>query len=815
MARCFKTIFFLFLIMPFFTASAQIKIYVSPSGHDQAIGNNEHPVASFERAQQLARQTNPSSSVQVIFKKGIYYLPNTILFTEKDNKINNATITYCAEQEGSAIISGGAELKTNWKLYKNGIYVTEVKANAKIDQLYINGERQNMARYPNAQVGKNVFDAWDLNHEAKFDSLADVLLPSRVANWKHPEGGFIHAMHAYLWGDMHWRITGKDEKNKLLLEGGWQNNRPSAMHPVFRMAENIFEELDAPGEWFLNEKTHQLFYYPKNEATLSTAKVEIVRLTHLIELNGSITKPVSQIHLKGFVFRHTARSFMENKDPLLRSDWTVYRGGAIVFNGAENCSIKKCEFDQVGGNTILVNHYNKKLSFVGCYIHHSGASGIVFVGDTLAVRNRLVGYGNQNYEGLDLNKGPQNQNFPSDCLIEDCLITMTGRVEKQTAPIQISIAHKIHINHCSIYDVPRAGINISEGAFGGHIIENSDIFNTVLETGDHGSFNSWGRDRYWSPSQNTVNTKVQENKSLPFLDMLDINIIRHNRWRCDHGWDIDLDDGSSQYLLYNNLLLNGGLKFREGYHRTASNNIIVNNSFHPHVWYPESGDQFTKNILTGTYKEIQMDNTVGKNKKWGKYIDANFFVGDSNENHLFINNGCDSISMIGDPQFKNPALGDFTVQNKLALSKLGFVNFDMQHFGVTSPSLKRITKKPIMPMVDIKQGSNKKETNNASWMGAQILEPKGTDLSAYGVGFNLGGVAIGNIDKSSPLHQLGLKAGDYIIEINGAKITSIKMMQSYLSPYQSFIQDFDFTVIRAQKKTAIHFRIKLDGLEIK
>lgn len=76
--------------------------------------------------------------------------------------------------------------------------------------------------------------------------------------------------------------------------------------------------------------------------------------------------------------------------------------------------------------------------------------------------------------------------------------------------------------------------------------------------------------------------------------MLDKNIIRHNRWRCDHGWDIDLDDGSSQYEVYNNLLLNGGLKFREGYNRTATNNIIINNSFHPHVWYKESGDVFTK-----------------------------------------------------------------------------------------------------------------------------------------------------------------------------------------------------------------------------
>jgi hypothetical protein len=54
---------------------------------------------------------------------------------------------------------------------------------------------------------------------------------------------------------------------------------------------------------------------------------------------------------------------MENKDPLLRSDWTIYRGAAIVFTGAENCEISNCEFDQVGGNTILVNHQHQKLLY--------------------------------------------------------------------------------------------------------------------------------------------------------------------------------------------------------------------------------------------------------------------------------------------------------------------------------------------------------------------------------------------------------------------------------------------------------------------
>ena len=57
------------------------------------------------------------------------------------------------------------------------------------------------------------------------------------------------------------------------------------------------------------------------------------------------------------------------------------------------------------------------------------------------------------------------------------------------------MCRNITVSHNSIYNTPRAGINISEGTWGGHIIEYNDIFNTVKETGDHGTINSWGRDR--------------------------------------------------------------------------------------------------------------------------------------------------------------------------------------------------------------------------------------------------------------------------------------------------------------------------------
>lgn len=119
-----------------------------------------------------------------------------------------------------------------------------------------------MARFPNAipGEGKNVYDTWELNHKAKPNLNEDPLNPERIMKWRNPEGGYLHAMHHFLWGDMHWKIEGKTTKDSLDMVGGWQNNRPAPMHSLYRMVENIREELDAPGEWFYDKEKNKLYY---------------------------------------------------------------------------------------------------------------------------------------------------------------------------------------------------------------------------------------------------------------------------------------------------------------------------------------------------------------------------------------------------------------------------------------------------------------------------------------------------------------------------------------------------------------------------
>lgn len=776
-------------------------IYVSTRGNDKWNGSEKKPVASLVRAQELARAYGRDTSVEIVFEDGIYYLPGTVQFTGQDSKDYPATVTLRARHEGKAVISGGQQIRLDWKQEAGNIYVASVPAGMDIDQLYVAGLRQPMARFPNAQPGKqrNVYDTWVLDHQAQPNPEMDPLQSERIALWKNPEGGYVHAMHTALWGDMHWEIKGKNEDGTLQLEGGWQNNRPSGMHPLYRFVENIKEELDVPGEWYYDRSESKLYYMPLPEIDLDEAKVEIVRLKHLIEFNGTKENPVRGIHLQGLTFKHTARTFMENKEQLLRSDWTMYRGGAIVFNGAEECSVENCEFDHLGGNTIFVNNYNRYLIVRGCYIHHSGANGIVFVGDPDMVRSPLFRYGNQNYETMDMTPGPLGDNYPQDCWVDDCLITMTGRDEKQTAPVQISMSQRIRVSHCSIYDVPRAGININEGTFGGHIIEFCDVFNTVLETGDHGSFNSWGRDRFWTPDVVTISDQVALHPDMQYWDVLEPNVLRYNRWRCDHGWDVDLDDGSSFYRIYCNLLLNGGLKMREGYDRVATNNIILNNSLHPHVWVRNSDDVFKHNIVFTAYQPAVMNSALGESDRWGKELDYNLFATGQAAMRKFAAHGADAHSVSADPLFVNPGQGDFRVRPESPAFKIGFRNFDMTDFGVKSEKLKKLARTPDIPEIVLQ--IQDEVSAEYTWLGAVLKEVKGEELSAYGAKFSQASMALDRVPAESEAYKLGLRSGDLLLSFGGKEISTAASFKQLLEEYAG--KSGELLVMRNQKEMVV------------
>jgi hypothetical protein len=641
------------------------------------------------------------------------------------------------------------------------------------EEIFVNGERQILARYPDFDPKAQYFDGF----------AADAISPGRAARWSDPAGGYYHAMHPALWGDFTWRITGKDTNNQVQLEGGWQNNRGAAAHPKIRFIENIFEELDAPGEWFLESKTHTLYFYPPAGVDLKTAVIEATRLRTLVEFRGDQEHPVKWITLHGMVFRQAARTVMDTREPVLRSDWAIYRGGAIFFNGAEDCALEDSFIDQVGGNAVFVNNYNRRVAIRGTQIAKAGASGICFVGDPQAARSPLFNYyQTQKLDEIDRSPGPRSDNYPADCLVGDCLIHLTGRVEKQTAGVEIDLAQNITVRHCSIYDMPRAGINIGDGCWGGHLIEFCDVFDTVKETVDHGSFNSWGRDRFWRPNIGEVNAWVRQVPELPRLDAVKPVVLANNRWRCDHGWDIDLDHGSSFYIITNNLCLRGGIKNREGFGRVVENNIMVDGGFHPHVWYGESGDIFRRNIVWPAYRPANMPRPP-----WGAEMDFNLVQNDGATNsapatQLKQQSARDDHSIVADAQFVDPTHGDYRVKDGSPAVTLGFVNFPMDRFGVQKPELKSIAHAPKLPLSKTPAAAaTVRAADPFIWLGVRLrnITSEG-EMSAFGLP-SVTGVLVLEVPAGSPLAKAGLQKDDVIHSINGGRAADTAALRRQVS----------------------------------
>jgi hypothetical protein len=515
-----------------------------------------------------------------------------------------------------------------------------------------------------------------------------------------------------------------------------------------------------------------LFFYPPANIDLKNILVETPQLKSLFEFKGSEKEPVENISIEGIELTHTVRTFMETREPLLRSDWTIYRGGAVIMEGAKNCTIKNCYFYTIGGNGIFFSGYNRSDEVSGCHFNKCGASAVCFAGESSAVRSPVFEYHDFiPYYEIDKTPGPKSNNFPSKCFVYDNLIHDIGQVEKQVAGVEISMSEDITVSHNSIYNVPRAGINIGDGCWGGHLIEYNDVFNTVLETSDHGAFNAWGRDRYWYPRRDLMDSIVAGHRDeLVLLDAVKTIVIRNNRFRCDHGWDIDLDDGSSNYYIYNNVLLNGGLKLREGFFRKVENNIIINNSFHPHVWFKNSDDVFTRNIVSTRYYPVRIS-------VYGKKVDDNIFL-DSlallNEQRL----GHDEHSIYSKPLFADATKGDYRMTKGSAAFDIGFKNFSMDSFGVVSPALKLIAMQAPLPKLDFSFTAANIEVFEI--LGMQLKDVNNGERSATGMDAERGLFVI-YVKVNSPFYGY-LKPGDVILSFNGRETRNVRVVKESKIP---------------------------------
>ena len=663
-----------------------LTMHVSVDGSDGGKGHIDSPLRTIGEALRRIRNApeNPDAA-EILLRAGVHFLERPVEINAETLGRADMSLTLSAFPGEQVTLSGAMPIRPEWRPFRDQILVADIGTGFKADGLLVGGSRRILARYPNHQEGVT------LNGFAQ-----DALSPERVARWKNPAGGFIRALHFREWGGNSYVITGKGADGTLEYRWVGDNNRGSDMHDIKRMVENIFEELDSPGEWFYDRESGQLYYWPVEGETVEGMECALVTSEELVRVTGDAwNRPIRNIGMRGITFAHTHRTlFTGLYERPLRGDWGMVRAGCVFLENTEHVRISDCHFLDMGGNAVMMSGYNRGNEVLHSDFEHIGATGVLVFGRMSACRDASTYDGDNHHTVIrDFTPGPQNEEYPRDIRIDGNYFHDIGTQEKQTAAVCLSISECITVSRNTVHHTSRAGINIHDGTFGGHVIEGNDLFDCVTETADHGPINCWGRDRFWSvPQHDAMGYFGREKRPFALLDAWRTSHIRGNRVHATYAFGIDIDDGASNYEIRNNLCIGVGIKLRDGFDRRVHNNVLIGSNFEIHCSFACNHDLLCSNIVL----KRNICNPLLINEGATTFFGGNVYWNNGAEVTSLPDN--DHGSIIADPLFVDVAAGDYRVSADSPAHAMGFVDFPMSDADFGRPDR---PKPPLFTYMDI------------------------------------------------------------------------------------------------------------------
>jgi hypothetical protein len=277
------------------------------------------------------------------------------------------------------------------------------------------------------------------------------LLP-RLGAWSAPEGAILHAFHGAYWGNWIWRVASVNASSGEVAfgEGGWQEARGDGAGDYF-FVENVREELDAPGEFFVDAASRTLFYCANGTAAPPAEGWLAGQLENLVTLSGTPAAPVEGVALAGLTFAFTEPTFLRHFTASGGGDWSFQDGGALRLAGTRNCSVAGSAFQNIGGNGVMVSGWNRGAAVTDCEFQWIGESAVVSGGD-----------------------GSQHDNSaPSAPVGEGLLLARNlghelGIFVKQAGFFYQTMSANTTVAGNVFFNGPRAGVNLNDGFGGGH-----------------------------------------------------------------------------------------------------------------------------------------------------------------------------------------------------------------------------------------------------------------------------------------------------------------------------------------------------------
>lgn len=455
------------------TTAAAIELHIAPNGDDGADGSVNAPFATVARARDAIRilksGTVPlSEAITVSVHPGQYAIPRSISFEARDSGAPEAPITYqaegevrlyggkllpaeaffpIAEQEIIARVPEGAreavralDLKAQG-ITDLGLYPDNFEGAPALPELFFNGSRMTLAQWPNegwaeiAQVVDSGPAPWR-NHTSDgtgtFEYSGDE--PTR---WLAAPAVWLEGYWCFDWAAATIRIGAIDtEKRQITLASphhyGIGSGNPAARR--YR-AINLLEELDVPGEYFIDREAGVLYFIPP--AALDTAHIVLSTLTQpMLQVDNS-----EHLTFEGFTFEACA-------------------GTAVQFTGGKHITLAGCTFRNTGQDGIVIEG-GEAHTVQSCNLDNIGTTGI-----------RIGG-------------GDRKTLTPSKHqVLNNHIRNVSQRMRTHAYNLQFS-GVGIHVAHNLISDAPHQAIMV---AGNDHLFEYNEVCRVGMESDDCGAF---------------------------------------------------------------------------------------------------------------------------------------------------------------------------------------------------------------------------------------------------------------------------------------------------------------------------------------
>lgn len=619
MKKSMKSLVGFFYILLALNAGGQV-IHVSKKGNNRNSGTEKKPLATLEAAKSAIRQYKengaiPQTGLQVIVHEGVYDLSETFVLGNQDGGEKDAPIVWTAAPGEKVYITGGKTIHPNtFSVVKNeqilsrldpqaqgNVLQVDLRAEGIKDfgehkqyghalpvvpatlELFFNNEPMTLSRYPNKGAIKigavedkgSVPRIGDKSNRGPLFAYTD----PRHKKWVGQKNSWIQGTLNYGFADDYNRIENIDTvKGQVKLTNPHVYGVASGSDFQEYVVINILDELDSPGEWFLDEASGILYFWPPS--SIKDARIQVSILEDpIIALEGA-----TYLQLKNLVIE-------------------AGRGIGIYVENSHHTLIAGCTVRNVGTSGIFMGQGAAALD---------GNAGVDdFIGEP--VSRQIGSFQNYIYNNTVWNRNAGDHNGVLSC---DVYNTGSGGIYISGGDKKSLTPGNSYAENCRIYNYTRrnkftwAGIRV-DGC--GNRVAHNEIFNSDW----HGIF-VHGNEHVFEYNY-IHDVTLNSNDTSPWYIGRNPsdrgNIVRYNFF--DHcgnpnrmNMGIYCDDSSADVYVFGNVFNDmntdhGVLFSNTGWQLVMKNNIVINPiaqtaivSAHYYTWAAaQAKDMFGENGL--------------------------------------------------------------------------------------------------------------------------------------------------------------------------------------------------------------------------